>query len=132
LRVEVIPIGTNSDAEIERAISDFARIPNGGLLVPFGLAETGRRNLVIGLAARHRLPVVYFNRNFVSAGGLISYGPDILDLYRQSGTYVGRVLNGRSRPTFSGADQVRNSAQPQDCQGLGLDVPAPCWCVPTR
>ena len=92
LGVEVIPITVRSDADLERAVSDFARGPNGGLITPYGFGATTRG--VMALAARHRLPAVYNSRDYVVSGGLISYGPDIVDLYRRSAGYVDRVLKG--------------------------------------
>jgi putative ABC transport system substrate-binding protein len=89
--VTVSPISAQSNAEVERGITDFARSPNGGLVVTFGATQ---RDLIIALTARHRLPAVYFARNFVTNGGLICYGPDLVDLYRRSAGYVDRILKG--------------------------------------
>jgi putative ABC transport system substrate-binding protein len=80
--------------EIERAVAAFARSPNGGLIVTGTLAATLHRNLIIALAARHKLPAVYSDRIFVTGGGLISYGPDRLDQYRRAAGYVDRILKG--------------------------------------
>jgi putative ABC transport system substrate-binding protein len=80
--------------EIERAVTAFARSSNGGLIVTSsGLAEL-HRNLIVTLAARHKLPAVYFERFFAAAGGLISYGPDQIDQYRRAAGYVDRILKG--------------------------------------
>jgi ABC-type uncharacterized transport system substrate-binding protein len=80
IRVEVNPINMRDVGEIERTIEAFARSPNGGLIVTAGAAATRHRELIIALAAaRHKLPAVYFERSFVAAGGLISYGPDYID-----------------------------------------------------
>jgi putative tryptophan/tyrosine transport system substrate-binding protein len=92
--VEVSPMTLRGSAEIERALTEFARGPNGGLIVTLGVGVTDQRRLIVDLAARHRLPTVYFGRNFVAEGGLISYGPDIVDLYRRSASYIDRVLKG--------------------------------------
>jgi putative tryptophan/tyrosine transport system substrate-binding protein len=92
--IEVTPIGVRSEAEIERAISDFVRIPNGGLVMTSGVGGTGRRELIVALAARYRLPAVYSGREYVNSGGLICYGVDVLDLYRRSAGYVDRILRG--------------------------------------
>jgi putative tryptophan/tyrosine transport system substrate-binding protein len=89
--VEVIPISARTSAEIDRGISDFARVPNGGLVVTIG---TTQRDLILGLAARHALPAVYFARACVANGGLICFGPDLIDLYRRSASYIDRVLKG--------------------------------------
>jgi putative tryptophan/tyrosine transport system substrate-binding protein len=94
LRMEVNPINIRDAAEIERAIADFARSPNGGLIVAAGGRTLLHRELIISLAARHKLPAVYSNRSFVAAGGLVSYGPDFVDQYRRAAGYVDRVLKG--------------------------------------
>ena len=81
-------------AEIERAVTAFARSANGGLIVTASALATRHRDLIITLAARHRLPAVYPYRYFVTAGGLISYGPDLIDQYRRAAGYVDRILKG--------------------------------------
>ena len=92
--VEVSPIDTNNAAEIERAVSDFAREPNGGLIVTAGASVITQRELIVSIAARHKLPAVYFTRDNVSIGGLISYGADFTDMYRRAASYVDRILKG--------------------------------------
>jgi putative ABC transport system substrate-binding protein len=94
LRVEVTPVSMRDPGEIERAVAAFARAPNGGLILTPGGASIRHRDLIITLAARHKLPAVYNERSFVAAGGLISYGPDYLDQYRQAAGYVDRILKG--------------------------------------
>jgi putative ABC transport system substrate-binding protein len=94
LRVEVSPVNTRDAGEIERAVAAFARAPNGGLIVTAGAAVTLHRELIITLAARHKLPAVYYERFFAVAGGLISYGPDYVDQYRRAAGYVDRILKG--------------------------------------
>jgi len=94
LRVEVNPVNVRDAGEIERAVAAFARAPNGGLILTPGGAAIRHRDLIITLAARHKLPAVYNERSFVAAGGLISYGPDYLDQYRQAAGYVDRILKG--------------------------------------
>jgi putative ABC transport system substrate-binding protein len=94
LRVEVSPVNMRDAGEIERAVAAFARSPNGGLIATSGPASTFHRNLIITLAARHKLPAVYFERFFIAAGGLISYGPDFIDQYRRAAGYVDRILRG--------------------------------------
>jgi putative ABC transport system substrate-binding protein len=94
LRVEVNPVNMRDAAEIERTIAAFTRAPNGGLIVAAGGRTLLYRELFITLAARHKLPAVYSNRSFVAAGGLVSYGPDFIDQYRQAAGYVDRVLKG--------------------------------------
>ena len=80
--------------EIERAITAFARAPNGGLIVTASALALRHRDLIIALAARHQLPAVYFERFFVVAGGLISYGANFVDQYRRAASYVDRILKG--------------------------------------
>ena len=92
--VELSPINLRDGGETERAVSNFARGPNHGLIVVVNTQATIQRDLIVGLAARHRLPAVYFNRLFVEAGGLMSYGPNLIDNYRRAAGYVDRILKG--------------------------------------
>ena len=94
LGVEVSPISARDAPEIERAIAAFAHSSNGGLVVTQSALTTVHRDLIVTLAARHKLPAVYYERHFVAAGGLISYGPDFIDQHRQAATYVDRILKG--------------------------------------
>jgi putative tryptophan/tyrosine transport system substrate-binding protein len=80
--------------EIERAVAAFASGPNGGLIVTASSLGIVHRQTIIALAARHKLPAVYFNRAYVTAGGLISYAPDVIDEYRRAAGYVDRILRG--------------------------------------
>ena len=80
--------------EIERAVAVFARSPNGGLILTASGLATLHRDLIVTLAARHKLPAVYFERSYVAAGGLISYGADWIDQYRRAAGYVDRILKG--------------------------------------
>lgn len=94
LGMEINPMNMREAPEIERAIAAFARVPNGGLIVTAGSAAFRYRDLIITLAARHKLPAIYFGRLFVAAGGLLSYGPDFIDQYRRAAGYVDRILKG--------------------------------------
>jgi ABC-type uncharacterized transport system substrate-binding protein len=94
LGVELRPVDTRDAGEIERAITAFARDPNGGLIVTGSPSATVHRELIIALAARYRLPAVYYIRYFVTGGGLISYGPDFVDQFRRAASYVDRILKG--------------------------------------
>ncbi len=94
LGMDVIPINMPNADEIEQSVQTFARTPNGGLIVTASAATLRARNLIIALAARHKLPAVYWERFFVAAGGLISYGPDLIDQYRRAAGYVDRILKG--------------------------------------
>jgi putative tryptophan/tyrosine transport system substrate-binding protein len=92
--VEVRPVNVRDAGEIERAVVAFAREPNGGLIVTGGGLPAVHRDLIVALAARHKLPAVYYERFFVASGGLIAYGPDYVDQYRRAAGYVDRILKG--------------------------------------
>jgi putative ABC transport system substrate-binding protein len=94
LGVEVRAINVRDASEIERGIGAFVRLSNGGLIVAASALAIGHRDLIVALAARHKLPTIYFQRVFVSEGGLISYGADFLDQYRRAAGYVDRILKG--------------------------------------
>jgi ABC-type uncharacterized transport system substrate-binding protein len=94
LGVEVSPVGVRDAGEIERGVAAFARSGNGGLIVTGSPLSLVHRELIIALAARHKLPTVYFLRTFVTGGGLISYGPDVVDQARRAASYVDRILKG--------------------------------------
>jgi len=91
---EVTPVNVRDAGEIERAITAFARFPNGGLIVTASTLAGVHRDLIIALAARHKLPAVYPVPYFARSGGLMSYGPDSVDQYRRAASYVDRVLKG--------------------------------------
>ena len=94
LGVEVSPVGVRDAGEIERAVATFARSPNGGLIVTPNASVSAHRDVIIALAARHKLPAVYPWRDMVTDGGLISYGPDLIDQLRHAASYVDRILKG--------------------------------------
>jgi putative ABC transport system substrate-binding protein len=94
LGVDLSAVDVRDAGEIERAITAFARSSNGGLIVTANALATRHRELIITLAAQHRLPAVYPYRRFVDDGGLVSYGPDFVDQYRQAAGYIDRVLKG--------------------------------------
>jgi ABC-type uncharacterized transport system substrate-binding protein len=126
LRVEVSPINVRDAGEIERAITGFARFPNGGLIVVAGPSAVIHRELIITLAAQHKLPTVYFERSFVDAGGLISYGPDHVDPFRRAAGYVDRILKGEKAADLpvqapTKYDLVVNL---KTAKVVGLDIPA--------
>ena len=98
LRVEVNPVNVRDAGEIERATAAFARLSNGGLIVTAGPTTAIHRELIIALAARHKLPTIYFQRIFVAAGGLISYGSDFVDQYRRAAAMWVASSRARSRP----------------------------------
>jgi putative tryptophan/tyrosine transport system substrate-binding protein len=92
--VDVSPINAHDSDEMQRAVTAFARSPNGGLVVTAGAPTTVHRATIVALAARYRLPAVYPFRFHITAGGLISYGPDPIDQYRRAAGYVDRILKG--------------------------------------
>jgi putative ABC transport system substrate-binding protein len=94
LGVEANPINMRDAPEIEHAVAAFARAPNSGLILTGSGMALRHRNLIIALAARHKLPAVYYERSFATAGGLISYGPDRIDQFRRAAGYVDRILKG--------------------------------------
>jgi putative ABC transport system substrate-binding protein len=94
LGMEVIPVNMRDTSEMERAIAAFASSPNGGLIVTSSGLALLHADLIIKLAARHKLPAVYYERFYVADGGLISYGPDYIDQYRRTAAYVDRILKG--------------------------------------
>src|SRR5262245_2052936 len=92
--IDLKPVNLSDAGEVERAITAFAGVPNGGLIVSASALSTIRRDLIIALAARHKLPAVYYERHFVVAGGLMSYGANFEDQYRRAASYVDRILKG--------------------------------------
>ena len=93
--VEVSPVNLRDAREIERAVTAFATsFPNGGLILTASALSLRHRELIIALAARHKLPAVYYRRYFVTTGGLISYGYDLIDQFRRAASYVDRILKG--------------------------------------
>jgi putative ABC transport system substrate-binding protein len=94
VRMLVSPVNVSDAGEIERDVAALARGSNGGLIVTSSPSAGLHRDLIVTLAARHRLPAVYYQRVFVTAGGLISYGPDFIDQYRRAAGYVDRILKG--------------------------------------
>ena len=125
LRVEVNPVNMRDAGEIEDAVAAFARSPNGGLIVTAGVAATLHRELIITLAARHKLPAVYWQRYFVAAGGLISYGPDVIEEYRQAAGYVDRILKGEKPADLPVQASTRYELviNLKTAKALGLTVP---------
>jgi putative ABC transport system substrate-binding protein len=126
LRVEVIPLNKRDAPEIEHAVAAFAQVSNGGLIVTAGAPAQLHRDLIIGLAARYKLPAVYFDRAFVAAGGLVSYGPDRIDMYRQSAGYVDRILKGE-KPAYlpvQAPTKYETVLNLKTAKALGIEVPA--------
>jgi putative ABC transport system substrate-binding protein len=124
--VEVVPVNLRDVTEIERTVATFARLSNGGLIVTGSALATTHRDLIVGLATRYKLPAVYYEHLFVRDGGLIAYGPDLMDQYRRSAGYVDRILKGE-RPAdlpVQAPTKFELAVNLKTAKALGLDVPA--------
>jgi putative tryptophan/tyrosine transport system substrate-binding protein len=123
--VEVIPVSVRDEPEIERAVAGFARSSNGGLILTASALAVVHRDLVIRLAARHKLPAVYHRRLFVTSGGLISYGPDLVDQYRHAAGYVDRILKGEKPANLpvQAPTKYELVINLKTAKALGLEVP---------
>jgi len=123
--VELSVIGVRDADEIESAVAAFARSPNGGLIVTTSTSALIHRELISTLAARHRLPAVYPFRYYVTAGGLISYGPDSIDPYRRAASYVDRILKGEKPADLPVQNPTKYELviNLKTAKALGLDVP---------
>ncbi len=123
--VDVIPVGARDAGEIERAVAAFARASNGGLVVTSSALTVRHRDLIIALAARHKLPAVYYRRYYVASGGLISYGYDLFDQYRRAAGYVDRILKGEKPADLPVQAPTRYELviNLKTAKALGLDVP---------
>jgi putative ABC transport system substrate-binding protein len=123
--VEVNPINMRDAGEIERAVTTFARSPGGGLVVVASPAATRHRDLIIKLAARHKLPAIYYERFFVAGGGLISYGTDFVDQYRRAAGYVDRILKGEKPADLpvQAPAKFELVINLKAAKALGIDVP---------
>jgi putative ABC transport system substrate-binding protein len=124
--VEVSPLNLRDAGETERAVTAFARSSNGGLIVAASALASVQRNLIIELAARHRLPAVYFERHFVASGGLISYGADQVDGYRRAAAYVDRILKGEKPADLpiQAPTKYELVINLKSAKALGLEMPA--------
>ena len=124
--VELTPINVRDAPEIEHAITAFARSSNDGLILTASALAVRHRELIVTLAARHKLPAVYFERHFIAAGGLVSYGPDFLDQYRQAAGYVDRILKGEkpSDLPVQAPTKYQTVLNLKTAKALGLDLPA--------
>jgi putative ABC transport system substrate-binding protein len=125
LGVDLSAVDVRDAGEIERAVTAFARSSNDGLIVTASALATRHRDLIIALAARLRLPAVYPYRFFVTIGGLISYGPDFVDQYRQAAGYVDRILKGEKPAELpvQAATKYELAINLKTAKALGLTVP---------
>ena len=124
--IDLSPIDTRNDKDIEHAITAFARGSNGSLIVVTGASAVVHRKLIITLAARHGLPAVYPNRYYVTSGGLISYGPNSIDQFRRAAGYVDRVLKGENPAELPVQAPTRYElvVNLKTARALGLDLPS--------
>jgi putative tryptophan/tyrosine transport system substrate-binding protein len=126
LGVELRPIDVRDAGEIERGVMAFSSAPNGGLIVTASGLANVHRQLIIALAARHRLPAIYFFRLFATGGGLISYGPDSIDPHRRAAGYVDRILKGEKPGDLpvQAPTKYETILNLKTAKSLGLDIPA--------
>lgn len=125
LGIELVPTLIENAGAIERAIESFAVESKGGLILPPDISNVTHRDLIIALAARHRLPAVYNNRVFVAAGGLMSYGVNFVDMCRQAAPYIDRILRG-DKPAdlpVQAATKFETILNLKTAKALGLTVP---------
>jgi ABC-type uncharacterized transport system substrate-binding protein len=125
LGVELRPVDVRDTGEIERAIAVFAQSTNSGVIVTGSTGATAHRELIIALAARHRLPAIYNSRFWAAGGGLISYGPDFLDQFRRAASYVDRILKGEKPADLpvQAPTKYELVINLKTAKALGLDVP---------
>jgi putative tryptophan/tyrosine transport system substrate-binding protein len=123
--VDLKPVDLRDAGEIERAITAFARAPNGGLIVTASALSTVHRDLIIALAAQHKLPAVYFQRALIANGGLISYGANFIDQFRRAAGYVDRILKGEKPPDLpvQAPTKYELVINLKTAKALGLTVP---------
>ena len=124
--MESVPVNVRNPAEIERAVAAFARSSDGGLIITGSAQAIRYRDLIVGLATRYKLPAVYYEHVFVHDGGLIAYGPDLVDQYRRSAGYVGRILKGEKPADLpvQAPTKFELAVNLKTAKALGLDVPA--------
>src|SRR5215831_18578779 len=125
LGVKLTPVDVRAAAEIEHSLTAFARSANGGLIVAAAPPATRHRDLIIALAAKHRLPAVYSAPYMTVAGGLVSYGPDFVDQYRRAAAYVDRILKGEKPSDLPVQNPIKFdlSVNLRTAKALGLSVP---------
>jgi putative tryptophan/tyrosine transport system substrate-binding protein len=125
LSVELRPVDVRNADEIERGITAVAREGNGGLIVTASGLAIVHRDLIITLAARHKLPAIYFQNYFVHAGGLVSYGPDPVEPHRQAAQYVDRILKGENPGDLpvQAPTKYQLTISLKTAKALGLEVP---------
>jgi putative ABC transport system substrate-binding protein len=125
LGMNVNPVNMRNADEIENAIENFARTPNGGLIVAAGGAAHRHRDLIIALTDRYKLPAIYYERFFVTGGGLISYGASLIDQYQRAASYVDRILKGEKPADLpvQAPTKFELVINLKTAKALGLEVP---------
>ena len=125
LGIAVSPINMGDASEIERNVAAFARVSNGGLIQTAGPGATRHRDLIVALAARYKLPTMFYERFFVAGGGLMSYGTDFFDQYRRAAGYVDRILKGEKPAELpvQAPTSYRLTINLKTAKSLGLEVP---------
>jgi putative ABC transport system substrate-binding protein len=123
--MEVNPVSLRDPGEIERGVTAFAASPNGGLIITAAPLGTLYRELIIALAARHKLPAIYSSRFFAADGGLVYYGPDLTDQYRRAAGYIDRILKGEKPANLAvqAPTKYEMAINLKTAKALGLDVP---------
>ena len=134
LGLQVTEAKVSDRGGIERAINALAQTPNAGFIVLPENLVVKNRDLIVGMAARHRLPAISSDRFNIKVGGLLSYGADTDDLYRRAASYIDRILRGGKPSDFAGPapQQVRTGHQHQNREGDRPDIPRVCLPAPTR
>jgi putative ABC transport system substrate-binding protein len=126
LGVDVSPIDLRDAAEIERTVASFARFSNGGLITTASALMAEHGDLIVALAARHRLPAIFTRRSYVRSGGLISYGPNPVDSWNPAAAYVDRILKG-AKPAdlpVQAPTKYELVINLKTAKTLGIDIPA--------
>jgi putative ABC transport system substrate-binding protein len=126
LAIEVVPMRVETTADLEQSIERFGAVPNGGLVFPADSTTNSNRDSIVTLAARYRLPAVYSLRVFVTAGGLISYDTDRVDMYRRAASYVDRILRGANPAELpvQAPTKFETVLNLKAARSLGLAVPS--------
>jgi putative ABC transport system substrate-binding protein len=125
LAIELVPSSVANAADIDRTVETIARVPNSGLVVPPDASMVANRDLILSLAARHRVPAVYPFRLFVAAGGLMSYGTDQVEMFGQTASYIDRILRG-AKPAdlpVQAPTKYETVLNLKTAKALGLTVP---------
>jgi putative tryptophan/tyrosine transport system substrate-binding protein len=124
--MQVVPVNVRDASEIERAVAEFAGSPNGGLIVTGSGLSIVHLDLIVKLAAQYKLPAIYYERSFTAAGGLVSYGADIVDQYRQAAGYIDRILKGEKPADLPVQTPTKYELviNLKTAKSLGLDVPS--------